>query len=167
MPSLQAMSRVTEFWQDLKAWEAAGIVPVFAVGNRGPRSGSLSSPGSFPHVIAVGSTDSQNQVAWFSSRGPATWNGTSFIKPDLVAPGVRIRSTSLNGSTRLMSGTSMATPHVTGVIALMRSVKPSLTVAEIRDALERTSRRGAGKPNNAFGHGLVDALGAVDRVADS
>jgi subtilisin family serine protease len=160
-------ARVAEFWQDLKAWEAAGIVPVFAVGNRGPRSGSLSSPASFPHVIAVGATDSQNQVARFSSRGPAMWNGVSLIKPDLVAPGVRIRSTSLRGGSRLMNGTSMAAPHVTGVIALMRSVKPNLTVEQIRDALEHTSRRGASGANDAFGYGLVDALGAVDRVADS
>lgn len=155
---------VTEFWHNIDAWIAAGIVPVFAVGNRGPQAGSLSSPASFPHAIAIGATDTGDRVAQFSGRGPVTWDGTSYVKPDLVAPGVRVRSASNNGGYRVMTGTSMATPHVSGVIALMRSVDPNLTVNEIRDILEQTARGGV--DSDSDGHGLVDALAAVNAAAD-
>jgi subtilisin family serine protease len=161
----------TEFWRDIDAWIAAGIVPVFAVGNRGPRSSSLSSPASFPHVIAVGATDGNDRIVRFSSRGPITWNGRQYAKPNLVAPGYRIRSawtTQRGGGYRLMSGTSMATPHVSGVAALVRSANPDASVAAIRRALEGSARPGAGHgalPDNTFGHGIVDAPEALKRAA--
>lgn len=159
-----------EFWGDVDAWIAAGIVPVFATGNRGPRSGSISSPASYPHVIAVGASDTFDRVTSFSSRGPVTWNDERRIKPDVIAPGYRIRSawsTSLGGGYRLMTGTSMAAPHVTGVAALLRSADSDATVSEIRRAIEGAARPGEAwnsLPDNAYGHGIVDALAAVKRL---
>lgn len=159
-----------EFWSDVDAWIAAGIVPVFATGNRGPRWGSVSSPASYPHVIAVGASNPYDRVASFSSRGPVTWGDERHTKPDVVAPGYRIRSawpTSLGGGYRLMTGTSMAAPHVAGVAALLRSADTDAGVREIRRAIEPTARPGQAwnsLPDNVYGNGIVDALAAMERL---
>lgn len=165
---------VTTFWNDVLAWEAAGIVPVFANGNSGPGPGTVGSPGSFPHVIGIGATDRQDRIAGFSSRGPVTWDGVTYVKPDVSAPGHLIRSTwprqlSTSGYNTI-SGTSMATPHATGVVALMLSANPELTVSQVRQILTGTARveshMGA-VPNNAYGAGIIDAYAAVTRAAHS
>ena len=163
----------TEFWDDVAAWEAAGIVPVFSNGNSGPGSGTVGSPASFPHAIGVGATDIDDQIAWFSSRGPVTWDGQVHSKPDLSAPGHHIRSTwptqlSSEGY-HTISGTSMASPHVTGVVALMLSASPGLSVAEVREALTGTARSNSHMQAlpQAYGAGVVDAYAAVTRVAHS
>lgn len=163
----------TEFWQDVAAWEAAGIVPVFANGNSGPGTGTVGSPASYPHAIGVGAVDADDQIAWFSSRGPVTWDGVEYTKPDLAAPGHYIRSTwprhLSDDGYHTISGTSMAAPHVTGVVALMLSAAPGMTVAEVRDALVGTVRSSShlrALPN-AYGAGIVDAYAAVTRVAHS
>ncbi|HEX6685167.1 MAG TPA: carboxypeptidase regulatory-like domain-containing protein [Candidatus Limnocylindrales bacterium] len=164
----------TTFWNDVLAWEAAGIVPMFANGNAGPGPGSVGSPGSYPHVIGIGATDRQDRIAGFSSRGPVTWDGVTHLKPDVSAPGHLIRSTwprqLIASGYNTISGTSMATPHATGVVALMLSANPELTVAEVRQILTSTARvkphMGA-VPNNAYGTGIIDAHAAVTRAAHS
>ncbi|NUO55796.1 MAG: PQQ-binding-like beta-propeller repeat protein, partial [Hamadaea sp.] len=164
----------TTFWNDLLAWEAAGIVAVFANGNNGPGPGTVGSPGSYPHVIGIGATDQQDRVAGFSSRGPVTWDGVTHIKPDVSAPGHLIRSTwprqLIASGYNTISGTSMATPHATGVVALMLSANPELTVAEVRQILTGTARVESHMgtvPNNAYGTGIIDAYAAVTRAAHS
>lgn len=162
----------TEFWDDVSAVVAAGIVPMFANGNNGPGRGTVGSPGSYPHTIGIGATDANDLVASFSSRGPAIWNGEEIIKPQLSAPGVDIHSTwptalDSDGYSTI-SGTSMATPHATGVVALMLSAAPDLTVEEVRAALIDTARAEPHMgevPNNAYGAGVIDAYDAVTRVA--
>jgi hypothetical protein len=162
----------TEFWRDVDAWIAAGIVPVFAMGNRGPRAESLSSPASLPHALAVGASDTNDAVTGFSSRGPVTWDGRQHVKPDLAAPGQQIQSawpSRLGGGYRTATGTSMASPHVAGVAALIRSMQPGASVAEIRRAMEGSARSGASRgqlPDNAYGHGIVDARAALNFAAD-
>jgi subtilisin family serine protease len=113
------------------AWRAAGMFPVFAAGNSGDGCGSIESPGDYANVLAVGATDERDVIASFSARGP-THDGRR--KPDVVAPGVYsangsgILSTGPDPNTPYFSlqGTSMATPHVSGLIALLWSANPAL-----------------------------------------
>lgn len=167
-------ANLTTYWDDVAAWVAAGIVPMFANGNNGPAPGSVGSPGSFPHAIGVGATDANDVIAGFSSRGPVVWDGETYVKPQVSAPGHQIRSTwptdLIAEGYHTISGTSMATPHATGVVALMLSANPALTVDEVREHLQASARvephMGA-VPNNRYGSGIVDAYAAVTRVAHS
>ena len=103
------------------------ITAVIAAGNDGR---GVSSPGCASDAIAVGAVDSSDNVAYFSGRGPAL---------DILAPGVSIYSTTMDGSAGLMSGTSMATPHVAGVVALLYDANAGLNTAGIKDALYDTA----------------------------
>lgn len=155
---------------------AAGVVVVFAAGNEGnccPPVDSVRTPGDVPDMITVGATDCNDALASFSSQGPISWTGIQpyndwpyppgKIKPTISAPGVNTKSTSNNctGYTNL-SGTSMATPHVAGAIALMLEANPSLDHYAIKDLLEATAvDLGAPGKDNQFGSGRVDAYEAV------
>jgi outer membrane protein assembly factor BamB/protocatechuate 3,4-dioxygenase beta subunit len=165
---------LTTFWDDVDAWVAAGIVPVFANGNNGPAQGTVGSPGSYPHTIGIGATDEHDRIAIFSSRGSAFWDGVEYRKPQVSAPGRQVRSTwplaLSDDGYHTISGTSMAAPHATGVIALMLSAAPDLTIDEVRDALEssaRTEPHMGALPDNNYGAGIVDAFAAVTHVAHS
>ena len=135
-----------------RAW-AAGITVVVSAGNRGSGIGTINKPGDDPYVITVGAADlngttdrSDDQVAPFSSRGP-TQDG--FEKPDLVAPGITIVSTRSVGSTIDQqhpdavvdanyfkgTGTSQAAAIVSGVVALMYDVNPSLKPNQVKGML--------------------------------
>ena len=152
------------FRLDVQALIVAGIVPIFSAGNNGPYSYSINAPGSFPEAIAVGATDADNVLAHFSSRGPSPWGE---IKPEVVAPGVKVRSSVPGGGYSLKSGTSMAAPHVTGIVALMLQANPALSIAQIEQALTGTAvPLGSPQPNNEYGWGLVDAYNAVMTVGD-
>ena len=149
------------FWPDVAAWQAAGIFPVFAAGNEGETGdGSVDSPGSFPHAVAVGATDFQDDMASFSSRGPSFWNET---KPEVSAPGVDIRSSVPGGGYEDgWSGTSMATPHVVGLAALLLEANPTLTADDLESFMRYTALDlGAPGPDNSFGAGRIDAYDAV------
>lgn len=147
------------FRADLQALRAAGIVPVFAAGNEGPDASSLRSPASYPEAIAVGATDDLDQVARFSSRGPSPWDE---IKPEITAPGVQIRSSLPGGTFGVKNGTSMAAPHVTGVVALMLQADPTLTVEDVETILTSTAvPLDVRMPNNNSGWGRVDAYSAA------
>ena len=141
--------------------EAAGIVTVFAAGNEGPDPMTLRSPAdqaSTPiNSLAVGAVNIDKQIANFSSRGPSSCDQTQ-IKPEIVAPGVGVRSSQNGGGYTIMSGTSMAAPFIAGLVALMRQYNPDATVEEIKLALLlATEDLGAAGEDNTYGHGLVDA----------
>jgi subtilisin family serine protease len=104
----------------VRIWREVGIIPIFAAGNAGPSCGTSGSPGDYDNAIGIGATNQNDELSSFSSRGP-TYKGT--VKPDFSAPGVKILSsfTDSNSSYKRLSGTSMATPHVAGVVALMMS----------------------------------------------
>lgn len=121
--------------------EKAGLIVVVAAGNSGPNEKTILSPGISPHVITVGAVDdkrtidpSDDAIASFSSRGP-TKEGLS--KPDIVAPGVSINSLSNNtlNEYKALSGTSMATPVVSGAIALLLNKHKDLKPKEIKEKL--------------------------------
>jgi hypothetical protein len=155
----------------VEAWNAAGMFSAFANGNTGSifGCGSSTAPGNYAAAFAVGATDSDDFIAPFSSRGP-TSDGR--IKPDVSAPGVDVPSAWLDNGSVLLSGTSMATPHVAGVAALLWSANPGLIgdIAATRALLTGTSRPRTGAdcdpdpnahPNNTYGWGRVDAYAAV------
>jgi hypothetical protein len=153
----------------IAALTAAGIFVVAAAGNSGDTGcGSITDePAIDPEAVTVGAVTASGAVPSFSSRGPVP--GTA--KPDVVAPGTKIMSAVPGGGYRAESGTSMATPHVAGVVALMWSANPRLIgdvtrTAEILRSTARTapltaSPNDCGDPRNIRGAGLVDALAAV------
>ena len=114
----------TFYLETVQAWRAAGIIPVFSAGNAGEFGcGTAGTPGNFTQVISLGATDIDDNIASFSSRGPSP---TDKVSPNVSAPGVDVVSSVPGGGYAAFSGTSMASPHATGTIALMLSSKPSL-----------------------------------------
>jgi uncharacterized repeat protein (TIGR01451 family) len=154
-----------EFRRDVQALLNAGIFPVFSAGNKGPETGSIGSPASLDIALAVGATDSNDDVANFSSRGPSPWGQ---IKPDVSAPGKDVRSALPGGAYGVFSGTSMAAPHVTGLAALLLQADPALKAdpAAIAATLKSTAAPlGSPIPNNNSGAGRIDAYSAVVSAA--
>jgi len=154
------------------ALTAAGIFFVAAAGNEGPRCSSIDDPPAiYPNTFTVGAVDSESVVASFSSRGPVHGGAA---KPDVVAPGVDVVSALPGGGYGRLSGTSMATPHVAGVVALIWSAHPELrgNIPETAEILRRTAIpvavgndplaiTGDCGPTDQTGSGLIDANGAV------
>lgn len=144
-----------------------GTVVVTSAGNDGDYGlRTIGAPAAAEKAIAVGAIDeSIDYIAAYSSRGPVGWGENQRIKPDLVAPGSYVVSTYNNGGYATMSGTSMACPHVSGVVALMLDVNSSLTPAEIRSVLQRTAiDLGRTGPDTDYGAGRVSAWAAVDNI---
>ncbi|MDP1695889.1 MAG: S8 family serine peptidase, partial [archaeon] len=144
-----------------------GVVIVAAAGNSGPSYGTISSPGNARKAITVGASDKSNVIASFSSRGATSINT---IKPDVLAPGVSICAAEWDSAWQAyqcidtkhvsISGTSMATPHVAGVAALLKQKNSSWSPAEIKSAI-RTSAEDLGYDYRTQGWGRVNALAAV------
>jgi len=170
----------TTFLVVIQAWLDAGSVPLFSQGNAGSGCASANSPGDLGIVIGVGSTDSNDALSTFSSRGPGI--GTAnfpLLKPDISAPGEAVRSAypTSNTAYATLSGTSMACPAVAGVAALVLSANPSLDPEEVRDILTSTAWQDLSPPKGGlttcngiawnsypsyhYGYGRVDALAAV------
>ena len=132
-----------------KAYEQ-GILVVAAAGNDGTGSGdTVDFPARYASVIGVGAIDQQNQLASFSSTGPNV---------EIVAPGVSVLSTYLNGSYARLNGTSMATPFVSGYFALLKQAYPSLSNKQLRSILI-TNTQDLGSPgfDTLYGNGLLKA----------
>ena len=138
----------------------AGIIVVTAAGNLGDGPGTITSPGCAINSICVGSINKDKQIATTSSRGPVYLDGQDIIKPDILAPGVRIRSTAKSGGYTTMSGTSMATPHIAGAVALILQSNPKFTPNKIKAVLKDTSED-LGYDENTQGSGLIDVLNAI------
>ncbi len=137
---------------------AQGINVVVAGGNSGPRENSVGIPASAFDVITVGAVDDNLEIASFSSRGP-TKDGR--LKPDVSAVGVEVTSSIPGGNDNYdsHSGTSMATPMVSGDVALLLEAKPNLSPREVKDLLTRTViDKGEEGPDNNYGHGVINAL---------
>lgn len=147
--------------QAVDSWVRLGIAPVFAAGNSGPGAKTVSLPGGCPNALTIGASDANDQIARFSSRGPAIWKTGSFTKPDVVAPGVNIKSSTPGGKYDTWSGTSMATPHVAGAVALVYQLQPKISVEQLIKVFKASSTKIGNDPNTS-GSGRIDALKAVE-----
>ena len=162
--------------------EAAGIFVVGSAGNSGPGCGSVNVPPAiYASAFSVGAYDNTNTLAGFSSRGPVTVDSSNRMKPEIAAPGVDVRSAYPINTYTSMQGTSMAGPHVVGVVALLWSAQPQLArdIATTKAILESTANPSLivnppemcggissnATPNNSFGYGRIDALAALNGVA--
>jgi len=166
----------TSFWPAMVLFNSIGILPVVGNGNEGPRPSSAGTPSNYPMTLAVGATDPEDNVASFSSRGPAPemdpWTDTSywlrpdwnFIKPDICAPGVYVKSSWPGGGYQSLQGTSMATPHVAGAVALLCQKNPALTTDVLYNILVDTAdqpAQGGTYPNNDYGWGRMNVWEAL------
>ncbi|MEZ4580796.1 MAG: S8 family serine peptidase [Caldilineaceae bacterium] len=125
------------------ALRTAGVFTVVSAGNSGPRCHTVdAAPAIYADVLTVGAVDQNGNLAPFSSTGPVTVDGSGRTKPDLLAPGVDVLSAYPGGTYELASGTSMAGPHVAGVVALMWSANPALVgdIARTEQILVETAR---------------------------
>jgi subtilisin family serine protease len=158
-----------DFYREVvNAWVAAGIFPVFASGNAGSFCSSTGSPGDYPESYGVGAYDINNIIADFSSRGPSAYG---IIKPNISAPGVDVRSAVPGNGYDWFNGTSMATPHVAGAVALLWSAAPAALgdIELTRELLgasaidhDDTSCGGDAGNNNAWGEGQMDIVAALE-----
>ena len=134
----------------LKAAHDKGVVLIAAAGNAGPRSPALY-PAADPHVIAVTATDVDDQLFTGANRG----NHVA-----IAAPGVDILVPAPAGEYQVTTGTSVATAHISGVVALMLERNPRLTPVDVRRILIASAKRIG--PANMFGAGLVDPMRAIE-----
>ncbi len=162
-----------EYWNDVYLLRMAGIIPVFALGNTPAMN---FSPGNYPTVIGVGATNPGDSIASFSSRGPAPnkypWNDTTYwpypswnlLKPDVVAPGRSVLTTTAGGGFIVISGTSLSSPITAGIVVLMLQKNPTLTFKDIYNILTTSTDTppwGSPYPNNSWGWGRVNAWKSV------
>ncbi len=162
----------------------AGIVSVIAAGNSGPSAQTIGSPGTARKAITVGATYKKdydgnywgdenpraNQITPFSSRGPVELENEIIVKPDIVAPGAIICSAQYDSAWNdkkcfdnnhvAISGTSMATPHVAGVVALIKQAHPDWNSQQIKDKIKNTAKD-IGLDENIQGAGLINPIEAV------
>lgn len=164
--------------------QAAGIFVEVSAGNGGPGCSTVADPPSiYSDSFSTGAIDINNTLASFSSRGPSTFYTPNILKPNVSAPGVNVRSTLRTSDTSYgnNSGTSMAGPHVAGVVALLWSARPNLVrnIAATKSILQNSANSAVvltptqtcggtpstDIPNNSFGYGRVDALKAYEMSA--
>jgi len=156
----------------------AGIMVVVSAGNDGGNCETMNEiPVTVSGAFSIGATRSNDSIASFSSRGPALILGKKQIKPDVSAPGVSIKSALPGRRYGLLSGTSMAGPHVAGLAALLFSANPSLIgqVEKVEQIIRETTLplyssqvcanlSGGVSPNPVYGYGRIDALAAVKKA---
>ena len=151
------------FQLDLQALRAAGMVPVFAGGSTGPGDATSVSPANNPEAFAVGATDNDDQIYVESARGPSACGEPATIYPEMVAPGVDIRTADRYATYQTVSGTSVAAPHVAGALALLLSAYPNLTAVQQEAAvLNGAVDLGGSEPDNVYGWGRLDVLAAYN-----
>jgi subtilisin family serine protease len=156
------------FWNMIDNIEALGVVNIFAAGNDGSASATIANPANRAkdslNCFAVGNIEGGSRtIYWNSSRGPSDCDFIS-IKPNVVAPGVNIRSSVPPAIYGFITGTSMAAPHVAGAVAILRQYAPNATVHEIKEALLASATRlpdGEAAPNNTYGWGLINIPAAM------
>ena len=184
--SLGSTGAHAPFIDPVRNARASGAVVVGAIGNEG--AGTSGSPGNVYETISVGASAGDDSVAAFSGGGrinrtdwataPETWPD-EYVVPTVVAPGVDVVSTVPDGGYARMPGTSMATPHVSGTIALLLSIDPGATPTELSTALTETAWKpegdvkaddspaaNAAAADTRYGHGIVDAEAAAGALVD-
>lgn len=150
------------WWQDFLPLtyllRRRNILPVFAVGNEGP--GTSRSPGNYWQALSVGAIDQTKQVADFSSSQRFKRKKDPLV-PDLVAPGVEVISACAGGGYLIMDGTSMATPHISGLAALLWEAKPDATVNQIERAIFNSCQLEPGMDPERGNRGIPNGIRAL------
>jgi len=164
------------------SWLAAGIAPIFSAGNSGSGCNTLGSPGDYANTVGVASVTQSDVLSSRSSRGPSTL--ASRAQPDISAPGASVRSSIATSDTSYanFSGTSMASPHVAGAIALMKSVVPTapnlgMYNRMVRNTCQSTLGTPGGAascggvmwndfPSNHYGWGRLDMMAIFDPAGE-
>lgn len=169
----------TTYLPAVEALKAAGVFAVVSAGNSGYSGcGSVEDPPAiYKDAYSVGAVTSDGYLAEFSSLGPVMVDGSNRIKPDILAPGQGVLSAYPGNTYEVASGTSMAGPHVAGVVALMWSANPSLIgdIERTTMILNQTAQPYPNDlpecvgdknviPNNGAGYGIVDAWKAVEQA---
>ena len=161
----------------VRALRAAGVFVVASAGNDGPKCETLTDPlAIYAQAFSVGAIDQDRRLTSFSSIGPVTVDGSQRVKPDILAPGQDVLSAMPGGTYDHLSGTSMAGPHLVGVVALMWSANPALigNIDLTEQILEQTAQPYRGplsackgakeRPSTVSGYGIVDAYAAVQKA---
>ena len=159
--SLGFQGYVDDFLGVTRKLREKGVLPVIAIGNEGP--GQTRSPGNYVEALSVGWSNRDDTVDPDSSSGRFRRRRQPSV-PDLVAPGGDIVSAKPGGGYQMMSGTSMATPHVAGLAALLFEAKPTATVAAVERAIMGSCRKLADVPDTRQGKGIPDAPDALRRL---
>jgi serine protease AprX len=160
--------------------KASGVVVVISNGNDGSGGQCQTTnnpPAKFKESFGVGATDIDDAITGFSSRGPILDQGNFVVKPNVSAPGANVRSSVPNGNYSNFWGTSMAGPHVVGMVALILSARPDLagnveaiekivqnTAVFFTDSLQCNGLSEDARPNHSYGWGRIDALAAVNEA---
>lgn len=147
-PMSQAVDRLSDY----------GVIFAIAAGNNGYTG--IASPGVAKNAITVGATTKSDLIAQFSSVGPV--EKTGFLKPEITAPGVNIKSSFPNNGYKQWNGTSMAAPHVAGAVALLKQIHPEWKVNEIKMALMATAKNFQNLSSLAQGWGRIQLQKAAD-----
>lgn len=137
---------------------ARGVLPVFAVGNEG--AGTSRSPGNYAETLSVGAMGEDRKVAEFSSSRRFDRPADAIV-PDLVAPGVGVVSAMPGGGYQEMDGSSMATPHVAGLAALLMQAEPAKSIDQVEAAIFGSCKPLAGEPAERQNRGVPDAVKAL------
>jgi subtilisin family serine protease len=165
-------SGASGYWAAVDAVEAIGSAVVWSAGNAGSAAQTITPPKNrittSVNFFATGNLNTSTSPPWVisssSSRGPSVCDNVT-IKPEVVAPGTSIRSSLGGTSYGTMSGTSMASPHVAGAIALLRSIAPFMTGTEIKEILYNTAiDYGTPGEDNTYGKGLIDLWAAYQTL---
>lgn len=141
----------------VNALRSRNILPVFAVGNEGP--GTSRFPGNYVNVLSVGASDENDRVAVFS--GSQRFMNPTRMVPDVVAPGDNVRSCIPNGEFATMSGSSMATPHIAGLAALLLSAVPGASADDLEAAIQDSAELPPTMSTQRANRGIPDGLRAL------
>jgi subtilisin family serine protease len=156
--SLGFRGYIEDFLPITRILRERNILPVFAVGNEGP--GTSRSPGNYAAALSVGAVDEEGAIADFSSSHRFTRKKDPIV-PDLAAPGVGVISAKPGGGWQAMDGTSMATPHVAGLAALLFQARPDATATQVERAIFRSCARGPGVSRERGNRGIPHAPRAL------
>lgn len=153
------------FLPEVELLKQAGIIPVFAAGNSGPYTETLGLPSSFTNTLSIASISPDGATSWFSSRGPSTFHNNP--SPIIAAPGGYVYSSLPGNKFAYLSGTSMATPHVSGALALLLSASPA--TKDNRTIMSLLAESAVpyenNHPNYSSGYGALDAAELVEDFA--
>lgn len=161
--SLGFRGYIEDFLPITRILRERNVLPVFAVGNEGP--GTSRSPGNYPAALSVGAVDEGGAIADFSSSQRFRRKKDPIV-PDLAAPGVGVISAKPGGGWQAMDGTSMATPHVAGLAALLFQARPDATANQVERAIFRSCTRGPGVSPERGSRGIPHAPRALRELKE-